>query len=104
MSRTLRAMLSLAAFAVLFGLGASPAAAAAPSPASTATAATPATPPPASDRHEQMKAMHEQLMGRLDAMDAKIDGLVAAMNAARGDAKVDATAAVVTELVAQRKE
>ena len=33
----------------------------------------------------------------------KLDELVAKMNAAKGEAKVDAIAAVVTELVAQRK-
>jgi len=33
----------------------------------------------------------------------KLDDLVAKMNAATGEAKVDAIAAVVTELVAQRK-
>ena len=61
----------------------------------------------ASDPHAGMAAMHaehERLMGRLDALDARLDALVTAMNAAKGQAKVDATAAVVAELVAQRKE
>src|SRR6185295_16130537 len=56
------------------------------------------------EHHQQMEAMHAELMAKLTAMDAKVDGLLAAMNAARGDAKVDAIAAVVTELAAQRKE
>ena len=37
-------------------------------------------------------------------MDQRLDNLVAQMNAATGDAKVDAVAAVVNELVAQRAE
>jgi hypothetical protein len=36
-------------------------------------------------------------------MDQKLDQLVAAMNSAKGDARVDAIAATLTELVAQRK-
>src|SRR4029079_11458213 len=66
------------------------------------------TPPPPpgdhAEHHQQMEAMHAELMAKLTAMDAKVDGLLAAMNAASGDAKVDAIAAVVTELAAQRKE
>src|SRR6185369_4406055 len=64
-------------------------------------------PPPPADHaahHQQMEAMHAELMAKLAAMDAKVDGLLATMNAASGDAKVDAIAAVVTELAAQRKE
>ena len=63
--------------------------------------------PPTADHdahHQQMAALHADLMAKLDAMDAKVDGLLAAMNAASGDAKVDAIAAVVTELAAQRKQ
>jgi hypothetical protein len=45
------------------------------------------------------QAMHEQAA----AMDAKLDTLVTAMDQTSGEAKVDATAAVVSELVAQRK-
>jgi hypothetical protein len=67
---------------------------------------TPPPPPPADHdaHHQQMAGRHAELMAKLTAMDAKVDGLLAAMNAASGQAKVDAIAAVVTELAAQRKE
>ena len=73
--------------------------------AAPATAAD--TPPPPADHdahHQQMAAKHAELMAKLEAMDAKVDGLLAAMGSATGQAKVDAIAAVVTELAAQRKE
>lgn len=50
-----------------------------------------------------MKADHEKMMAETKAADARLDGLVTAMNAASGQAKADAAAAAVTELVAQRK-
>lgn len=51
-----------------------------------------------------MMAMHQEMAKKLQAMDQKLDGLVAAMNKARGNAKVEAMAAVINELVAQRQE
>jgi len=51
-----------------------------------------------------MMAMHQQMAEKLQAMDQKLDGLVATMNKARGRAKTDAMAAVINELVAQRQE
>ncbi|MEO8190679.1 MAG: hypothetical protein ABI682_10080 [Acidobacteriota bacterium] len=51
-----------------------------------------------------MMAHHKEMMAKMDAMDARLDGLVKSMDAAKGGKKVDATAAVVNELVAQRKE
>jgi hypothetical protein len=50
-----------------------------------------------------MMKMHEQMMAEMTAGDAKLDALVQAMNAATGAGKVDATAAVVSELVRQQK-
>lgn len=50
-----------------------------------------------------MMADHEKMMAGMKAADQRLDGLVATMNAAAGQAKVDATAAVVVEMVAQRK-
>jgi hypothetical protein len=47
---------------------------------------------------------HQQMMQNMTAADQKLSELVATMNAAAGDTKVDAMAAVVRELVAQRKE
>jgi hypothetical protein len=46
-------------------------------------------------RSEMMQAMEQR--------QAKLDELVAKMNAAEGEAKVDAIAAVVDEMVAQHK-
>ena len=52
--------------------------------------------------HDMMK-MHEKMMGDMKAADAKLDQLVTQMNAATREAKIDATAAVVAELVRQQK-
>jgi hypothetical protein len=43
------------------------------------------------------------MMADMHAAEARLDGLIKEMNAAGGDAKVAAIAAVVTELVAQQK-
>ena len=61
-----------------------------------------AAPQPRSGMADMMK-MHEQMMAEMTAADAKLDVLVKDMDAAPGDAKVDATAAVVSELVRQHK-
>jgi hypothetical protein len=61
---------------------------------------------PGADMSAQCKAMmanHEKMKVDMAAADQRLDGLVAKMNAASGQAKVDATTAVVTEIVAQRK-
>ena len=47
--------------------------------------------------------LHAEMREQMRAHDARLDELVSAMNAAEGDAKVEAIAAVVNELVAQRK-
>ncbi len=52
---------------------------------------------------EQMMHARQQMMEDMKAMDARLDTLVQQMNSATGQAKVDATAAVVSELVTQRK-
>ena len=51
---------------------------------------------------QAMMAEHQKMMGEMKAADERLDQLVAKMNAASGQAKVDATAAAVAELVAQR--
>jgi Spy/CpxP family protein refolding chaperone len=53
---------------------------------------------------ESMMAHHKEMMAKMDAMDARIDDLVKSMNAAKGSKKPDAVAAVINELVAQRKQ
>lgn len=58
--------------------------------------------PRPSNMQEMMK-MHEQMMAEMKAADSKLDALVKDMNTATGDTKVNAVAAVVTELVRQQK-
>jgi hypothetical protein len=59
--------------------------------------------PSAQPNMQDMMKMHQQMMAEMKAADAKLDQLVQQMNAASGEAKVNATAAVVTELVRQQK-
>lgn len=56
------------------------------------------------DQCKQMMAMHTQMMADMKAMDSSLDQKVAAMNAAKGNAKVDAMAAVINEMASQRKQ
>lgn len=56
------------------------------------------------DHCKQMMSMHNKMMADMKAMDAALDQKVAAMNAARGNAKVDAMAAVINEMASQRKQ
>lgn len=51
----------------------------------------------------EIMKMHEQMMAEMKASDAKLNALVKDMNAAGGEAKVNAMAAVVNELVRQNK-
>ncbi len=53
--------------------------------------------------HAQMAEMHQKMDAEMKAQDAELDKLVAAMNSATGEKKVDAIAAVVNKLVEQRK-
>lgn len=53
---------------------------------------------------QQMMERHQAMMQRHKEMDAELDRLVERMQSARGDEKIDATAAVVAELVTQRRE
>lgn len=98
--KTLR---TLRAFVLLVPLGAVAAWAQQPSP----------VPPPrngmemndsARPMDEGMMARHKEMMARMDAMDARLAALVEKMNSSKGNRKADATAAVVNELVSQRKE
>ena len=57
---------------------------------------------PQSNMPDMMK-MHEEMMAEMKVGDAKLDALVAQMNAATGPGKVDAVAAVLNELVRQQK-
>lgn len=55
------------------------------------------------EQKEEMAARHEQMMAEMEAASARLDSRVAVMNAAEGNAKVDAIGAVVAELVAQHR-
>ena len=61
-----------------------------------------ATPPQQRNSQDMMK-MHEQMLAEMKAGEAKLDELARAMNTATGNAKVNAVAAVVNELVQQHK-
>lgn len=55
------------------------------------------------EKCQAMMARHDEMMEQRQAMDAKLEGLVAAMTSAAGADKVPAIEAVVEELVAHRR-
>jgi hypothetical protein len=59
--------------------------------------------PAMADKCKAMMAEHDKMMADMKAADQRLDSLVVKMNAESGQAKADATAAVVNEVVAQRK-
>lgn len=59
-------------------------------------------PPPHTNMPDMMK-MHQQMMAGMKADDETLSALLKGMNAATGDAKINAVAAVVTELARQHK-
>jgi hypothetical protein len=65
------------------------------------TTAPPAGPEGKMDKEWQAK--HEKMVAEMNAMDTRLDEKLAAMNAAKGDQKIEAMAAVINELVSQRK-
>jgi predicted transcriptional regulator len=72
-----------------------------PQPQSQQTPAKPSA--DMSAKCKDMVAHHEKMMADMKAADQRLDELVATMKQASGQTKVDAVAAVVTEMVAQRK-
>jgi len=68
-------------------------------PAAAGQAASAAVPGQMAD----MMARHQAMMTQMHAANQKLDDLVAKMNAARGNDRIDAMAAVIAELVAQHK-
>jgi hypothetical protein len=59
---------------------------------------------PGQHRDSVMMMNHEKMMQQVQAADARMDRLVGEMNRATGQKKVEAMAAVINELVAQRKQ
>ncbi|MGE5359142.1 MAG: YHS domain-containing protein [Bacteroidales bacterium] len=79
----------------------------APAPATTAHQHEHATAqghPTTGGQSDEMKQMHQKMMAEMAAVDQRLDGLVAQMNAAQGQAKVDAIAAVINEMNNDRKQ
>ncbi|HWR54258.1 MAG TPA: hypothetical protein VN428_24335 [Bryobacteraceae bacterium] len=56
------------------------------------------------DRCKAMMAKHDQMMAEMKKMDATLDEKLQAMRSARGESKVEAMAAVITEMVEQRRQ
>jgi len=54
-------------------------------------------------KHRRVMPVHEKMMEEQKAQDAEIDKLLAEMNAATGEKRVDAIVAVLNKLVEQRK-
>jgi len=51
----------------------------------------------------EMMEWHQKMMEKIKAQDAELDKLVQDMNAATGDKKVDAIAAIVNKVMEERK-
>ena len=77
---------------------------AAPKPQAQRPAASAQAPPPAmAAKCKAMMAEMDTMMASMKTADEGLDALVAKMNAAAGTEKADATAAVVNEMVRQRR-
>ena len=58
---------------------------------------------PKPDMHAMMADQHKMMMS-MQASDKKLDDLIAQLNAAKGNDRIDKLVAVVNELAAQRKQ
>lgn len=56
------------------------------------------------EKCQEMMVKHQEMREEMAAMDARLEELVQQMNAATGEARVDAMAAVINELIEQRRE
>jgi Spy/CpxP family protein refolding chaperone len=59
---------------------------------------------PMMEKCKEMKAKFEQWTAMMKEMDDRLEKKVASMNAAKAEEKIDAMAAVINEMVVQRKE
>ena len=101
MKRIVTAMMAGCAAVVMSAV---PGLAAQTPPAHQPAAAAKAKPAPAMEaKCQAMMAEKEKMMADMKAADQRIDDLVATMTAASGMEKMTATAAVVTEMVTQRR-
>jgi hypothetical protein len=55
------------------------------------------------EKCQEMMARHQEMQQEMAAMDARLEQLVQQMNAATGEARIDAMAAVINELFEQRQ-
>lgn len=70
-----------------------------------AAKAGPAAKPEMMAHCKEMMGRHQQMMEEMKAADTRLDALVTRLNGASGDdARLDALTAVVTEMVAQRRQ
>jgi hypothetical protein len=53
--------------------------------------------------HQEMMAEHQKMMSEMKAMDTDLDRKLAQMNEAQGNARIDAMAAVINDLVKERQ-
>jgi hypothetical protein len=58
---------------------------------------------PSDRRHQEMMPIHAQMLETQKAQDAEIDKLLATMNQATGEKRINAIVAVINKLVEQRK-
>jgi hypothetical protein len=89
--------------ALVFGLAAARAEAQDPHHPDQGTAAAPYAATTPEQRRGMMNQNMMKMMGEMKAADAKLDALVQAMNAAKGEEKANAIAAVVAALVEERR-
>ena len=54
-------------------------------------------------KHREMMPMHAKMIEQQKAQDVEIDKLLATMNSATGEQRIDAIVAVINKLVEQRK-
>jgi hypothetical protein len=93
----------LAALAITLFMGGLAQQAVAKGQASPPAASGQAAPAAATGQMGDMMARHQAMMTEMHAANQKLDDLVAKMNAAGGNDRIDAMAAVINELVAQHK-
>lgn len=56
------------------------------------------------EKCQEMMAKHEEMQQEMAAMDARLGALLQQMNAASGEERIDAMAAVLNELIEQRRD
>lgn len=55
------------------------------------------------EQHQKIRQQHEKMVAQMQAMEAQLDKKVAEMNESQGEAKVNAMAEVINQLIKERK-